>query len=216
MLMALGDGGSLPASALAAEAGISAQSASAHLARLRAAGLLTMERAGRHRYFRLAGPDVAEGLESLARLAPSLPVRSLRQATRGEALRRARTCYDHLAGALGVGLTDALVAHEALEGAEGTTYRLGPRAADVLAPLGVDVATLASAPSRRPLVRVCVDWTERRPHVAGRLGAAVQQALVERGWVVRQQGYRAVSLTTEGAAALQAHLGAAAVQPAAP
>ncbi len=213
MLMALGDGRSLPASALAAEAGVSAQSASAHLGRLREAGLITMERAGRHRYFRLAGPDVADGLESLARLAPAIPVRSLREATRAEALRRARTCYDHLAGELGVAITDALVDRAALEAGGDTTFRLGPRAAAVLRPLGVDLAAVAAARSRRPLVRVCVDWTERRPHLAGRLGAALQEALVGRGWVVRHEGHRAVSVTAEGEVALRARLGPRVVEP---
>jgi DNA-binding transcriptional ArsR family regulator len=207
MLMALGDGRSLPASALAAEAGVSAQGASAHLGRLREAGLITMERAGRHRYFRLAGPDVADGLESLARLAPAVPVRSLREATRAEALRRARTCYDHLAGELGVAITDALVDRGALEAGGDTTFRLGARADEVLRPLGVDLATVAGARSRRPLVRVCVDWTERRPHLAGRLGAALQEALVGRGWVVRREGHRAVLLTAEGEEELHRRLG---------
>jgi DNA-binding transcriptional ArsR family regulator len=167
MLMALGDGRPLPASALAAEAGVSAQSAS----------------------------------------APAVPVRSLREATRAEALRRARTCYDHLAGELGVGITDALVDRGALEAGADTAFRVGPRADGVLRPLGVDLAAVAAARSRRPLVRVCVDWTERRPHLAGRLGAALQEALVGRGWVVRQEGHRAVLLTAEGEEELQRRLG---------
>jgi len=207
MLQALGDARPLPASALAAEAGVSPQSASAHLARLREAGLITMEPVGRHRYFHLAAPEVAEALESLARLARPAQVRSLREATRAEALRRARTCYDHLAGKLGVRITDALVERGALETDDGTAFRVGPRAAKVLRPLGVDLEVVAAAPSRRPLARVCIDWTERRPHLAGRLGAALQESLVARGWVVRQPGFRAVRLTPEGEAALRRELG---------
>jgi DNA-binding transcriptional ArsR family regulator len=119
MLSALADGRALPASRLAAEAGIAASTCSAHLGRLVAAGMLDVEPHGRHRYYRLAGPDVAEVLEVIARLAPPLPVRSLREGTTAEAMRRARTCYDHLAGRLGVALMDALLTAGALEGGDG-------------------------------------------------------------------------------------------------
>jgi DNA-binding transcriptional ArsR family regulator len=181
MLLALGDGRALPASVLAGEAGVAASTASAHLARLTDAGLLRVERHGRHRYFRLAGPGVAELLEALAGQAPPAPVRSLREGTRAEALRAARTCYDHLAGRLGVELMAALVDRGALEGGDGrfhpgaggadrlagpgrdVDYRLTGAGADLLAGLGVEVA----GNGRRPLVRYCVDWSEQRHHLAG-------------------------------------------------
>ena len=118
ILSALTDLRALPASVLAAEAGVTPPTASGHLARLTDAGLLTVERSGRHRYYRLAGPEVAEALEALGRLAPATPVRSLRQGTRANALRRSRSCYDHLAGQLGTGLMAALLERGVLEGAE--------------------------------------------------------------------------------------------------
>jgi len=116
VLAALGDGRALPASMLAAEAGVAASTASEHLARLVGAGLLTVERHGRYRYFRLAGPQVADLLEALARVAPPVPVRSLREGTRAQALRFARTCYDHLAGRVGVAMMDAMLRRGFLEG----------------------------------------------------------------------------------------------------
>src|ERR687887_1897286 len=134
MLAALGDGRALPASALAAEAGVAPSTASGHLARLVEGGLLAAESRGRRRYFRLEGPDVAEALEAIACIAPREPVRSLRQATRAEALRSARTCYDHLAGALGTALLDALVGRGVVAGESVTTDGV-----EVLKRLGVDL-----------------------------------------------------------------------------
>ncbi|HZY77622.1 MAG TPA: winged helix-turn-helix domain-containing protein, partial [Jatrophihabitantaceae bacterium] len=146
IVSALVDRRALPASVLAAEAGVSASTASEHLGRLVEGGVLRVERSGRHRYYRLAGPDVAAAVESLAAIAPQPPVRSLRESTRAAALRRARTCYDHLAGRLGVAVTAALVEADALRRTDGGTgvqrasgdrlsapvrthpYRLGPRA----------------------------------------------------------------------------------------
>ncbi len=129
ILLALGDGRALPASVLADEAGVATSTASAHLSKLLDGGLLAVEQHGRHRYFRIAGPDVGELLEALARVAPAAPVRSLRQGTRAQAVRFARTCYDHLAGVLGTRLMAALIERELLDrrrrrlpGAEG-----GPR-----------------------------------------------------------------------------------------
>ena len=119
MLFALGDGRALPASVLAAEAEVAPSTASGHLARLVDAGLLVAERQGRHRYFRVAGPEVASVLEALARISPPRPVRSLRQGTRGHAVREARLCYDHVAGRLGVALMARLLATGALEGGDG-------------------------------------------------------------------------------------------------
>ena len=190
MLAALGDGRALPASALAAEAGVVPSTASGHLARLVDGGLIAAESRGRRRYFRLRGPEVAEALEALARIAPPEPVRSLRQATRVEALRSARTCYDHLAGWLGTALMDAL-----LERGVVADEHVTDRGVETLANLGVD---LDSIPGRRPLFRSCLDWSERRPHAAGKLGAALAARSFELGWVERLDCTRAVRVTPAG------------------
>ena len=192
MLAALGDGRSLPASALAAEAGVAPSTASGHLARLVEGGLLAAESRGRRRYFRLCGPEVAEALEALACIAPREPVRSLRQATRVEALHSARTCYDHLAGRLGTALMDAL-----LERGVVADEHVTPLGHETLASLGVE---LDSVPGRRPLFRSCLDWSERRPHAAGKLGAALAARCFELGWVERLDGTRAVRVTPAGEA----------------
>ena len=119
ILLALGDGRALPASVLADEAGVAASTASAHLARLVKGGMLRVERHGRHRYFRLAGPEVGELIEALARISPPAPVRSLKQGSKAHAVRFARTCYDHLAGMLGTKLMEALLEHDLLTGGDG-------------------------------------------------------------------------------------------------
>ncbi|WP_206793491.1 helix-turn-helix transcriptional regulator [Amycolatopsis sp. MtRt-6] len=223
VLLALADGRALAASVLAAEARLSAQGVSAHLAKLRSAGLVVAEKSGRHRFYRLAGPDTAELLETLARYSPAQPVTSLREGTRAEALRTARTCYDHLAGRLGVTVTSALLARGALAGPRDTRrrpgdrisaplrehpYTLGPAAAAVFGALGVDVDVVAA--ERRPLLRFCLDWSEQRHHLAGALGAAVATRFLDAGWVTRRaQAHRALRLTPDGARALETHLGLA-------
>lgn len=214
ILVALADGRALAAGMLAAEAGVSPQAASAQLERLRAGGLVVGERSGRHRYYRLASERVAGVLEALSGLAAAEPVTSLRQGTRAAALRRARTCYDHLAGQLGCAVTDGLVRRGVLardDGERGTgrraadrlsapvrdhPYLLGPRAQPVLAELGVDLAGLRDG--RRPLLRFCVDWSEQRHHLAGALGAAVLDALRAAGWVESGRHGRAVRLSAPG------------------
>ncbi|MCR6486795.1 metalloregulator ArsR/SmtB family transcription factor [Amycolatopsis sp. OK19-0408] len=223
VLLALADGRALAASVLAAEARLSAQGVSAHLAKLRAAGLVVAEKSGRHRFYRLAGPDPAELLETLARFSPAQPVTSLKEGTRAEALRTARTCYDHLAGRLGVAVTAALLSRGALAGASDTLrrpgdrisaplrehpYTLGPSAASVFDALGVDLDAVAAG--RRPLLKFCLDWSEQRHHLAGALGAAVATRFVDAGWVRRRgEAQRALRLTPEGARALAARLGLA-------
>lgn len=226
VLMALADGRSLPASVLAAEAGVSAPAASAQLGRLLNAGLLAMERSGRHRYYRLSGPGVADTLEALAKMAPSRPIRSLRDGTRAQAVRRARTCYDHLAGELGVQITAGLLERRALLSTDGvldTTrrdgdrlsaqlvqhpYEIGPEAIPVLTSLGIERGLLeAGSGTRRPLVRICLDWSEQRHHIAGGLGRAILDACLEQEWVRRRPRQRAVTLTTTGADRLESLLG---------
>ena len=172
----------------------------------RRGGLVTVESSGRHRYFRLASPEVAEALEALARLAPHHQVRSLSQGTHAEAIRRARTCYDHLAGRLGVAVLDALVAtgalhvHEVGEGSDpvlgagrARAYLLTDAGASQFAALGVAL----DPPTRRPLTRYCIDWSEQRPHLAGWLGAALLTRFVGLGWVLRAPR-RVVKVTEAG------------------
>jgi DNA-binding transcriptional ArsR family regulator len=209
MLTAMLGGRALPASELAEAAGVSASTASAHLARLTGSGLVTVERHGRHRYHRLADPRVAEALETLALLAPEQEVRSLRDANRNTAERAARSCYDHLAGAVGVAVADRLCELGALD-RDGLTLRdPAPFAA-----LGVDVAALGRG--RRPLTRSCLDWSERRPHLAGELGAALLAALFESDWIARRPLGRAVAVTPRGVAGLNAVLGLDVAELAAP
>lgn len=226
IVSALADGRALPASVIAHESGVAASTASSHLARLVDGGLLRVEPSGRHRYYRLAGRDVGLALEALAVIAPQPPVTSLRESTRAAALRRARTCYDHLAGRVGVRLTQALVDRGALvrtDGASGTArnaldrlaaparsepYRLGPAAAAVFTGIGVDLDALLARPAgSRPLLRFCVDWSEQRYHLAGALGAAVLQRAHESGWVVRRSSGRAVEVTDAGWRAFGTALG---------
>jgi DNA-binding transcriptional ArsR family regulator len=190
MLAALGDGRELPASVLAAEARVAPSTASEHLAKLVGGGLLAVESRGRRRYFRLHGPEVGDVLEAIAHVAPREPVRSLREATRAAALRLARTCYDHLAGALGTALMDGLVERGIVAGDAVTETGVV-----ALRGLGIDPATV---PGRRPLFRTCLDWSEQRPHAAGKLGAALAARCFELEWIERLAGTRAVRVTPAG------------------
>ena len=192
---ALMDGGTLRAGELARRAGIAPSTASGHLARLLAGGLVACDRRGRERRYRLASAAVAEGIEALARLARPVEVRSLRGADRGTAIRTARTCYDHLAGRLGVSLTEALVGQGVLL-ARDSAYEVTTAGELTLGRLGVDVA--AARASRRSFARACLDWSERRPHVAGALGAALADALMARGWITRRPGDRGLLVTATG------------------
>lgn len=202
MLLALDDGRALPASALAAEAGVRPSTASAHLAKLVAAGLLRVERSGRHRYFTLAGPHVGELIEVLTRLAPARPVRTLRDDASARALREARTCYDHLAGRLGVALMGTLVdrGHVSGPGLD-LEYELTEPGHTFLSELGV------ALPPRRRTVRHCVDWSERRHHLAGGVGRGLLDRFFAAGWILRAHKGRAVLVTEAGRAALHSHFG---------
>jgi DNA-binding transcriptional ArsR family regulator len=191
VLAVLADG-PLTASELAARADIARSTASGHLGRLVAGGFLVVSGRGRNRYYELAGTEVAEAVEALARVAPQRPPRSLREATRNELLREARTCYDHLAGRVGVAFAGALERRGVVERVNGD-YALGVRAAEELAALGLDLEPLSA--QRRPLVRGCLDWSERELHVAGSLGAALTARLFELGCIVRRDGTRSVAVT---------------------
>ncbi|MEV4013911.1 metalloregulator ArsR/SmtB family transcription factor [Nonomuraea angiospora] len=191
MLTALLDGRALAAGELARVAGVSAATASAHLARLLDGRLVDVVRQGRHRYYRLAGHDVAEVLEVLARVSARPPVRSLRQSRQARMLEEARTCYDHLAGRAGVGLLDRLT-----EGGYYAAQDLTEAGERLLSGIGVDVD--GARRSRRRFAPECLDWTERRSHLGGALGAAITEVLFERDWYRRGKVPRAVVLTDEG------------------
>jgi DNA-binding transcriptional ArsR family regulator len=202
ILLALGDGRALPASVLSDEAGIAPSTASAHLSKLLRGGLVQVERHGRHRYFRLAGPQVAELIEALARLSPPAPVRSLKQGTRAHAVRYARTCYDHLAGVLGTELMSAMLERGLLT-ADGD-YRLTDKGLHELREFGIDLESLQG---RRPRIRYCVDWSEQRHPQAGALGAALAERMFELGWVRRTRHGRAVHITEDGFRGFRAQFG---------
>jgi DNA-binding transcriptional ArsR family regulator len=204
LVLAVMEEGALPASELAGRAGIAPSTASEHLARLVAGGFLAASRRGRHRYYQLADEAVAGAVEALSTVAPQRPVRSLREATRSELLREARTCYDHLAGRLGVALARGLEHTGVLARRDGT-YAVG-RAADArLAELGIDLEGLAHG--RRTLVRGCRDWSERELHVAGALGAALTARLFELGWIERRKANRSVAVTAKGHDLFRTRLG---------
>jgi DNA-binding transcriptional ArsR family regulator len=211
VLMALADGRALPAGRLAEEAGVAASTVSNHLAILLDHGLVSVWQQGRHRYYRLTGPDVEGVLEALARLAPRAPITSLRQHTRANALRTGRTCYRHLAGQLGVRLFRHMIDAGWVAGGDGrhhpgdttdrlsapgkgTGYRLTTDGADALAKLGVPEAALDTT---SPL-RYCVDWTEQAHHLSGPLGAAVADCLFELDWITRGAVPRSIQVTAEG------------------
>jgi DNA-binding transcriptional ArsR family regulator len=204
MLDALMDGRARPAGELARRAGIAPSTASEHLARLVAGRLLVVEPSGRERRYRLASAEVAEVLEALSRLGSEAPVSSLRAASRTEALRAARTCYDHLAGRFGVAVTEALVARDVLRIRDGS-FELSEDGEVFLAELGVDVA--GARARKRVFARACLDWSERRPHLAGALGAALADAALDHGWVRRRPNDRALSVTHAGVDALRIRFG---------
>jgi DNA-binding transcriptional ArsR family regulator len=201
MLDALLDGREHAAGELGRVAGIAPATTARHLERLESGGLIRSRRSGRERLCSLGGPEVTTALEALAALAPDARPRTLRQATRMDVLRRGRTCYDHLAGRLGVAVADAAREAGAVEGTMLT--RDGER---WLEPLGVDLDAVRAA--RRPFLRTCVDWTEKREHLAGALGAALCARVFELGWVARVDGSRALAVTAAGEEGL-ARLGVA-------
>lgn len=192
------------ASELASAAGISRATASFHLGRLLAANLVEVRAHGRHRSYRLAGPEVARAIESLQRIAPRQSVRSLRAANTAHALNYARFCYDHLAGRLAIGLVDAMTTTGLLTLAD-DQFELTEPGISWFRELGIDIAALRAA--RRSFARACLDWSERRPHLAGATGAALAERLLELGWIERTAHSRAVTLTPAGRLQLRRTLG---------
>ncbi|MFG2588585.1 ArsR/SmtB family transcription factor [Streptomyces sp. NPDC048438] len=201
--LALLDGRAWTGGELARSAGVAASTASEHLSKLVAGGLLAEERQGRHRYLRLADGRIAQLVEELAAHAapgPTTPPRTLREANLQHALARGRTCYDHLAGRLGIRITDAMTERGLLR--QDTGFALTEDGLEWFGALGIPLATA----SRRPLARGCLDWTERRQHLAGTAGAALCRHLLDAGWCERVGTGRAVRATPAGLRALSAHL----------
>lgn len=201
MLTALMSGKALTATELAVEAGVTAQTASAHLKKLEEAALLSRTKQGRHRYFALADDDVGAVLEGLMGLAADRGRMRTRTGPRDPALRRARVCYDHLAGELGVRMFDSLRAAGHLAEA-GEEVSLTPSGRAFASSFGIDLAPLSSG--RRPMCRSCLDWSMRRAHLAGGLGGALLANIHERGWAKRAPDSRAVVFSAAGETAFAA------------
>jgi DNA-binding transcriptional ArsR family regulator len=203
MLSALMTSQALTASELAQEAGVTLSTASSHLAKLEAGGLVTPQKQGRHRYFRLSGADVASALEGLMGLAARAGHVRVRPGPKEPALRRARVCYDHLAGDLGVQLFDSLTIRGLIAG---ESLRLTSQGARFVTGFGIDLAALRK--SRRPVCKACLDWSARRNHLAGALGAALLDRIYALRWARREAGSRVVHLSRRGEAEFAACFGA--------
>ncbi|WP_241963406.1 ArsR/SmtB family transcription factor [Paracoccus suum] len=191
-------GQALTAGELARHAGVTAQTTSGHLGKLTEAKLIAVEKQGRHRYYRLATPQVAQAIHALMAVAASGPTRYHPIGPRDQALRLARTCYDHMAGRLALTIADSLVreGHVVLSDGAGMVTDEGRR---FFADLGIDTKSLRA---RRPLCQTCLDWSERRPHIAGQLGAALLSSVLARGWVTRSAESRALKLSRAGESGL--------------
>jgi DNA-binding transcriptional ArsR family regulator len=198
MLTALMGGTALTASELALEAGVSLPTASSHLSKLMEGGLLTLASQGRHRYYGLAGPQVAGMIEAITGVAAAVGPQRVRPGPRDAAMRVARVCYDHLAGEQAVAMLDRLVARQVLL-RDDKEIRLGPSAASYFAAIGIDVESKA----RRPLCRACLDWSVRRSHLAGTLGAAILDKILLEKWARREKDSRAVIFSPTGKQAFE-------------
>jgi DNA-binding transcriptional ArsR family regulator len=195
MLMALMSGLALSGTELAAEAGVTLSTASTHLAKLERAGLLAASKQGRTRYFRLADPDVAAAVEGLIPIATRVGHLRSRPGPRDQAMRQARSCYDHLAGRLAVALLEHWLTRKVLR-ETGDGLQLAPAGRRHLQRLGIDIAALERV--RRPLCRTCIDWSERRRHLGGCLGAAVLEQVLIRRWAVREGRSRVLRFSPRG------------------
>lgn len=220
ILLALLSGRELAAGVLATEAGISRSTASAHLRRLTDGGLIVARADGRHRHYRLAGPEVADLLERISRFSPAEQISSLRGGTRAAQLRLARTCYDHLAGRLGVGIMNSLLNLGCIVGGDGAfdrgladrdrpaapgqdvDYRLTESGERFLTRLGVRLSG-----GRRPVVRYCIDWTETRHHLGGQVGRGLCDRFLAAGWLEPRATHRALRITDAGSRVLTSEFG---------
>ncbi|MGB5212155.1 MAG: winged helix-turn-helix domain-containing protein [Anderseniella sp.] len=204
ILTALMSGKALTASELASEAGVTVQTASSHLKKLQDANLLRQRKQGRHRYFTLADDDVGSVLEAMMGLAAKRGLVRTRTGPRDDALRKARVCYNHLAGDLGVAIYDGMVSHGYLvELDDGVDLTCGGE--DFAGQFGIDLATLSK--SRRPMCKSCLDWSSRRTHLAGSLGTALLNRFYELDWASRVDGSRVVEFSTRGERLLLAKFG---------
>jgi DNA-binding transcriptional ArsR family regulator len=211
ILGALMDGRAFTATELSRVAGVTPQTANSHLARLTSANLVAVQKQGRHRYHRLARPEVARMLEGIMQIASDdslAPKRKVVTGPRDVAMQRARTCYDHFAGRLGVAIADNLVAEGVVElGSE--SGLLTEHGTAFLSQCGIEVSDehLTKRKSSRPVCRPCLDWSERRPHIAGKLGVAICTHYFDKGFVRRRKGTRALEITPAGARALREMFG---------
>lgn len=203
MLTALMDGRALTVSELAAAANVALPTASGHLTKLDAAGLLKAEKQGRHRYYRLSGADVGEVLEGLMGLAERTGATRMRTGPKDAALRQARLCYDHLAGERGVAMLAAMQARGFIKGEN--VLRLTEPGRAFVGEFGIGLDTLERG--KRPVCRACLDWSERRNHLGGALGAAMLAKMIERRWA-RDEGNRVVSFSPDGSRNFQRLFGA--------
>lgn len=205
ILVALADGRALPAGELARAAGVSAQSASGHLSKLVSGGLLSVQSEGRHRYFRMSSPEVGHAVEALGAIS-TVPLRpGVPRPRETMALYNIRSCYDHLAGRVAVDLARALETSGVIRLRDELDYELGPDGQAWFERLGVDTNALRG--SRRIFARRCLDWTERKPHLAGALGAALFSRLVDLGWVAPLPKTRALRITHRGVRELEGRFG---------
>lgn len=198
MLAALLSGKALTATELAGEAGVTVQTASSHLRRLQDGGLLAQRKQGRHRYFFLADNEVGHVLEAMMGLAAKRGHLRTRTGPRDPALRKARVCYDHLAGDMGVHLFDSLIRQELLTATSGGVPEVTPPGERYLTGFGIDLSSLTRA--KRPVCRSCLDWSARRTHLAGGLGAALLDRIYTLGWARRQTGSRVLAFDVQGEA----------------
>jgi DNA-binding transcriptional ArsR family regulator len=201
MLTALVNGEALTATELALEANVTKQTASSHLAKLVTAGLVAVEAQGRHRYYRLADADVAGLLETLMGVAARAKALRTRPGPKEPALRRARLCYDHLAGELGVALFDAFMKNKWITPGPEKTFALTRLGRVKVSTFVTEIADLEAG--ARPLCRACLDWSVRRHHLAGALGAAILEEVFQRGWAEQRGSSRIVDFTRTGEAALK-------------
>jgi DNA-binding transcriptional ArsR family regulator len=207
MLLQLMDGRMLTATELARAGNVSAATASRHLAQMVEYGLMCVEQRGRHRYHRLAGAEVAKVLEGIMQIAGQLPAaRTVAVGPRDEAMRMARMCYDHIAGRLGLAIAERLQADQLIV-LDGDAGHVTERAAQALVRWGIPLASAPLPLRGRPYCRPCLDWSERKSHLAGRLGALICTHALNQGWLTRQAGSRALTITASGAQAWRELLG---------
>jgi DNA-binding transcriptional ArsR family regulator len=205
MLIALLGAKDLSAGDLARVAGASPQSASAHLSKLVDGGLLTARSEGRNRYYRISKPEVVHALEALGAIATAPSLAHVMRSPADLDLCRARSCYDHLAGQLGVAITEKLETLKVIQAGSGRDYAIGSRGTKWFANLEIDAGALQNA--RRKFARRCLDWTERKPHLAGALGAALFDRMIASGWLARRRDTRALRVTERGARELRVRFG---------